>query len=112
MTQSAWDRLNDNHTYLFTDYGNGDFQLFKSKQDVLDANDKKTDYQIIRIETEANADNVDKILNGEYDKSRIWIIFRVKENEGYDRLFYKKLEPSLEESKATIRVDTSNITSI
>ena len=112
MTQSAWDRLNDAHTYLFTDYGRGEYQIFKSKQDVLDANDKKTDYQIIRIETEANADNVDKILNGEYDRSKIWIIFRVKENEGYDRLFYKKLEPRQGEIKSTTRMDTSKFTSI
>ncbi|MDG1036477.1 MAG: hypothetical protein P8O87_06505, partial [Crocinitomicaceae bacterium] len=112
MTQSAWDRLNDAHTYLFTDYGGGDYRIFKSKQDVLDANDKKTDFQIIRIETEASAPNVDKILNGEYDKRKIWIIFRVKENEGYDRLFYKKLEPRQGENKTNVRVDTSRIPSI
>lgn len=94
MSYRSWKRLGDNEIYLYADTGHGEFKLFKSKQDVLEANDNSTDYQLIRIETEASAQNIDKILTGNFDdESKIWMVFRVKENKTFDSLFYKKQEP-------------------
>ncbi|WP_418639542.1 sacsin N-terminal ATP-binding-like domain-containing protein [Winogradskyella sp.] len=95
LTNAAWNRLDDPNIFLFADFGYGNYNLFQNKQDVLDTNEKHTDYQILRIETEAKATNVDSILNGTFDKSKIWILFRVKKNDDYDRLFYKDYEPNL-----------------
>ena len=93
LTQQAWDRLDDDEIKLFVDYKGSDYKLFETKQNILDANDKSTDFQIIRVETDTNAVNIDSILNGSFDKSKIMIIFRVNENDGYDDLFYKQYEP-------------------
>jgi hypothetical protein len=104
LTRKAWDRLeSEPNTFLFADFGNGKSNLFKSKQDILDVNEKHTDYQILRIETEAVASNVDSILNGTFDNSKIWIIFRVNENKEFDRLYYKDYEPNQGE------VNTANL---
>tara|TARA_B110000285_G_C15142247_1_gene631738 strand:+ start:44 stop:3919 length:3876 start_codon:yes stop_codon:yes gene_type:complete len=93
LTQQAWDRLDNDEIKLFVDYKGSDYKLFETKQNILDANDKSTDFQIIRVETDTNAVNIDSILNGSFDKSKIMIIFRVNENDGYDDLFYKQYEP-------------------
>ena len=77
----------------------------------MNANDKDTDYQILRIETEANVLNVEKILNGTFDQmDKIWIIFRIKENKNYDVLYYKKYEPdNSNKNNSTIRTDFADI---
>ena len=93
LTRQAWDRLDKNEIKLFVDYKGSDYKLFETKQNILDANDKSTDFQIIRVETDANAVNIDSILKGSFDKTKVMIIFRVNENDGYDDLFYKQYEP-------------------
>jgi hypothetical protein len=95
MTAKAWNRLGDDSIFLFADLGHGSSKLFHNKQAVLDANEKDTDYQLMRIETEAKVTNIEEILNGSFlQKDKIWIIFKIKENKTYDALFYNKLEPN------------------
>ena len=97
LTKKAWDRLdnpNDPNVILFADKGYGETDLFRTKQDVLDVNkDNPTDFQLIRIESRANAIDLDKMLQGKFeDASRLWIIFRLKRNEHFDKLFFEKPE--------------------
>ncbi len=112
MSYKAWKRLASEDILLYADTGHGDFKLFKNKQDILDANDDSTDYQLIRIETEANAENIDSILTGNFDnESKIWIVFRVKDNKTFDSLFYKKQEPdNTASNNSGFRYDSENIT--
>lgn len=109
MTQSAWDRLDDPFTYLFVDLGAGEYHIFSSKQDVLDANDQRADYQIFRIEADAVATNVDAILRGDYNKRKIWMIFKVKPNDEFDPLFYKTMQPSKDLTDKHTKMDPSRI---
>lgn len=97
LTKQAWDRLdnqNDPNVMLFADKGYGESDLFRTKQDVLDVNkDNPTDFQLIRIESRANAIELDKMLQGKFeDASRLWIIFRLKDNEHFDKLFFDRPE--------------------
>lgn len=94
LTRNSWDRLENPNIYLFTDYGKDEFDLFKTKQDILDANDKSVDYQIIRVKTDAKAEQVDQVLRGEYESDKVWVIFKVNNIETFDDLFYDKLQPS------------------
>lgn len=97
LTKQAWDRLDnpiDPNVMLFADKGYGESDLFRTKQDVLDVNkDNPTDFQLIRIESRANAIELDEMLQGKFeDASRLWIIFRLKDNEHFDKLFFDKPE--------------------
>lgn len=97
LTKKAWDRLDnqyDPNVMLFADKGYGEFELFRSKQEVLDVNgDNPTDFQVMRIESRANASELDEMLQGKFeDASRLWIIFRLKANEHFDKLFFERPE--------------------
>lgn len=97
LTKKAWDRLDnqyDPNVMLFADKGYGEFELFRSKQEVLDVNsDNPTDFQVMRIESRANASELDEMLQGKFeDASRLWIIFRLKGNEHFDKLFFERPE--------------------
>jgi len=97
LTKKAWDRLDnqyDPNVMLFADKGYGEFELFRSKQEVLDVNsDNPTDFQVMRIESRANASELDEMLQGKFDDaSRLWIIFRLKGNEHFDKLFFEEPE--------------------
>ncbi len=97
LTKKAWDRLDnqyDPNVMLFADKGYGEFELFRSKQEVLDVNsDNPTDFQVMRIESRANASELDEMLQGKFeDASRLWIIFRIKGNEHFDKLFFERPE--------------------
>jgi hypothetical protein len=97
LTKKAWDRLDNQHdpnVMLFADKGYGEFELFRSKQDVLDVNSENpTDFQVMRIESRANASELDEMLQGKFeDASRLWIIFRLKGNEHFDKLFFERPE--------------------
>lgn len=97
LTKKAWDRLDnqyDPNVLLFADKGYGEFELFRSKQEVLDVNsDNPTDFQVMRIESRANASELDEMLKGKFeDASRLWIIFRIKGNEHFDKLFFERPE--------------------
>lgn len=97
LTKKAWNRLDnplEPNVLLFVDKGHGDCDLFRTKQDILDVNsDNPTDFQIMRIESRANAKELDEMLMGRFtDASRLWMIFRLKENEHFDKLFFDKPE--------------------
>ncbi len=97
LTKKAWDRLDnqyDPNVMLFADKGYGEFELFRSKQNVLDVNSENpTDFQVMRIESRANASELDEMLQGKFeDASRLWIIFRLKGNEHFDKLFFERPE--------------------
>ncbi|MCA6471288.1 MAG: hypothetical protein IM591_12965 [Chitinophagaceae bacterium] len=97
LTKKAWDRLDnqyDPNVMLFADKGYGEFELFRSKQAVLDVNrENPTDFQVMRIESRANASELDEMLQGKFeDASRLWIIFRLKGNEHFDKLFFERPE--------------------
>jgi hypothetical protein len=79
---------------LFADRGYDDPELFKTKQEVLDINiDNPTDFQLMRIESRANAQDLDQMLQGNFeDASRLWIILRLKGNEHFDKLFFERPE--------------------
>lgn len=100
LTQNAWNRLENPtkpNVYLFVYTGKDRFHLFKRKQDILNVNDRPTDFQMMRIETEANAENIDSILSGNFnDASKIWIIFRIGENKEFDLIYYKDYQNDLE----------------
>ncbi|SEH05047.1 Uncharacterised protein [Candidatus Venteria ishoeyi] len=108
MTYRAWNRLDDPNTLLYA-YIKNDYHLFTSKQEVLDVNESPTDYQIVRIETDSNAENIDSILKGEFkEQDKIWIIFRVKETKEFDSLYYKKLEPDNSSPHIGARTDSED----
>jgi hypothetical protein len=94
LTKQAWDRLDQPDVMLFADRGYDDPGLFKTKQEVLDVNiDNPTDFQLMRIESRANAQDLDQMLQGKFeDASRLWIILRLKGNEHFDKLFFERPE--------------------
>jgi hypothetical protein len=94
LTKQAWDRLDQPDVMLFADRGYDDPGLFKTKQEVLDVNiDNPTDFQLMRIESRANALDLDQMLQGKFeDASRLWIILRLKGNEHFDKLFFERPE--------------------
>jgi len=111
MTVQAWNRLDIDSILLFADTGNETYKLFYDKQEVLNANDKDTDYQILRIETDANVSDVDAILNGTFkQKNKIWMIFLIKENKKYNSLYYEDLKPNnTSNNKSSLKNDYSDI---
>jgi hypothetical protein len=109
LTQNAWNRLENPakpDVFLFVYTGKDRFHLFKRKQDILNVNDRPTDFQMMRIETEANAESIDSILSGNFnDASKIWIIFRIGENKEFDLIYYKDYHNDLD---SIINEDISN----
>ncbi|MBK7039978.1 MAG: hypothetical protein IPH46_05780 [Bacteroidetes bacterium] len=86
ITARAWNRLDDNNTWLFVTSGKNeiDQHLFKNKQEVLDVS--VTDFQVFRVEAESKQENIDNILNGKFDLGSIWLILKMKENEKYNSI--------------------------
>ena len=111
MTAQSWNRLGNEQILLYTDLGHDDYKLFYSKQEILKANKKDTDYQILRIETDANVSNIDSILDGTFNQlDKLWIIFRVKDNKNYDALYYKKISANnTSQNNSSIKTDFSEI---
>jgi hypothetical protein len=110
LTKKAWDRLDnkyDPNVMLFADKGYGEFELFRSKQEVLDVNcENPTDFQVMRIESRANASDLDEMLQGKFeDASRLWIIFRLKGNEHFDKLFFERPETNNTMNTINARTD-------
>ncbi len=87
MTARAWNRLDDEQTWLFVTTGKNDSdrRLFKCKQDVLDVS--KTTFQVFRVQAESNKDNTDAILNGSFDPGKIWLLFKMKDDNVYKPIF-------------------------
>ncbi len=93
MTVQAWQRLERTNVLLFVNFGNNNHKLFYSQQEVLDFARKDCDYQIMRISSEPTTKNINDILSGEFDKKKLWLVLKMKDNEKSDYLF-KSWEPN------------------
>lgn len=87
MTARAWNRLDENNTWLFVTTGKKetDHYLFKNKQEVL--NISVTDFQVFRVESESKQENIDDIIAGKFDLGKIWLIFKMADNKTYNSIF-------------------------
>lgn len=87
LRASAWDRLEDEDIKLFVKTGRNEnqFHIFDDKQSVLDKS--QTKYQVFRVEAESLAINTDSILNGDFEKDKIWLILKMKDKEEYKSIF-------------------------
>ena len=112
LTLKAWNRIDQENIMLFTYFGNSGGELHYNKQSILDTNEKSTDYQILRIESEANAELIDSLFNkqlSKIDEEKITLILRVKENKNYDALFYKDYLPDTNyDNNNNVRTDFTN----
>jgi hypothetical protein len=112
LTLKAWNRIDQENIMLFTYFGNSGGELHYNKQSILDTNEKSTDYQILRIESEANAELIDSLFNkqlSKIDEEKITLILRVKENKNYDALFYKDYLPDTNyDDNNNVRTDFTN----
>ena len=84
---SSWNRLDNVNIRLFVNTGRSEnqFHFFENKQSVL--NISKTKYQVFRVEAESFESNTDSILNGAFDKEKVWLIFKMKDKEEYKSIF-------------------------
>jgi hypothetical protein len=87
LTANAWERLASDDIMLFVSTGKSEqnHHLFNSKQELLNVSD--TNFQVFRVDAESSAANTDSILNGTFDKTKIWLIFKMKENREYKSIF-------------------------
>ncbi|WP_027880317.1 hypothetical protein [Mesoflavibacter zeaxanthinifaciens] len=87
LRASSWDRLDKNDIKLFVKTGKNDsqFYLFDDKQAVL--NISETNYQVFRVDAESLVSNTDAILDGKFEKERIWLILKMKDKEEYKSIF-------------------------
>jgi hypothetical protein len=92
MTTQAWERLANTNIHLFVSFGRG-HKIFQNQQEVLDHAMRNSDFQIMRIMTEPTAGNINDVLNGNFDKKKVWLVFKMKSDEKIDYLF-KKWEPN------------------
>ncbi len=112
LTKSAWDRLSDENVKLYVQITKNSFEIFDSKQDLASRTSKDTDFQILRIESEGSAENIDAILNGSYkDKGKTWLTFLLRQDADFTRLFYHDYQAKGEKpGKADISsLDSPNI---
>jgi hypothetical protein len=87
LTANAWERLASDDIKLFVSTGKSEqnHYLFNSKQELLNVSD--TDFQVFRVAAQSTAANTDSILNGTFDKKKIYLIFKMKEKEEYKSIF-------------------------
>ena len=112
LTLRAWNRIDKKNIILYAHFGSSGGELYYNKQDIIDTNEESTDFQILRIESEAKAELIDSLFNkqlSKLDEEKITLILRVKENKNYDALFYKKYEPDNNYHKNdNVRTDLNN----
>ena len=92
LTTQAWERLKGNKVHLFVNFG-GTQKVFQNQQAVLDYAMESSDFQIMRIMTEPTAENINDVLSGNFDKKKVWLVFKMKSDEKIDHLF-KRWEPN------------------
>ncbi|MGL2993492.1 sacsin N-terminal ATP-binding-like domain-containing protein [Flavobacterium sp. TSSA_36] len=87
LTATAWDRLDADDIMLFVNTGKRELNhyLFQNKHELLKVSNTK--FQVFRVEAESNALHTDAILNGTFDKSKIWLIFKMKDIREYNSIF-------------------------
>lgn len=87
LTVQAWQRLKSSDVNLFVNLGGSKSKLFTSQQEVLDYAMESSEFQIMRISMEPTAENINDLLDGNFDKKKIWLVFRMKNSEKTDYLF-------------------------
>ncbi len=87
LTVQAWQRLKSSHVNLFVNLGGEKSELFTTQQEVLDYAMKSSEFQIMRISMDPTAENINDLLDGDFDKKKIWLVFRMKNSEKTDYLF-------------------------
>lgn len=87
LRASSWNRLDqdDINLYVKTGKGEGQYNLFKNKNDVLEVSD--TNYQVFRVEADSDSGNTDNIIKGKFDNDKIWMILKMKERQEYKPIF-------------------------
>nr|WP_315234119.1 hypothetical protein [uncultured Flavobacterium sp.] len=87
LTANSWERLASDDIKLFVSTGNREqnHHLFNSKQELLNVSD--TNFQVFRVAANSTATNTDSILNGTFDKNKVLLIFKMKENRDYNSIF-------------------------
>jgi hypothetical protein len=89
LRASTWIELLNPNVYLYVLTGNEfkECKFCKSREDVI--SDNKADYQILRIEASSQPENIDSLLEGNFDFSNIWLVLRMKNNSSYRSIFEK-----------------------
>ncbi|WP_367769068.1 ATP-binding protein [Flavobacterium sp. WC2421] len=87
LTANAWERLASDDIKLFVSTGKREqnHHLFNNKQELLNVSD--TNFQVFRVAANSTATNTDSILNGTFDKNKVLLIFKMKENRDYNSIF-------------------------
>lgn len=87
ITKKAWDRLDQKDISLFVKFGENekDYFFFEDKTSLLKVSDTK--YQVFRVEADSEPENTDAILSGKFNPEKIWLIFKIKENDSYKSIF-------------------------
>lgn len=89
LRASTWIELLNPNVYLYVLTGNEfkECRFCKSREEVI--NDDRADYQILRIEASSQPENIDSILEGNFDFNNIWLVLRMKNNSSYRSIFEK-----------------------
>ena len=87
LRASSWNRLDqdDINLYVKTGKGEGQYNLFKNKNDVLEVSN--TNYQVFRVKADSDSGNTDDIIKGRFDNDKIWMILKMKEKQEYKPIF-------------------------
>lgn len=87
LTTQAWERLKKSNVQLFVNFGGSKSTIFTNQQEILDYSMQSSDFQIMRIMTEPTAENINEVLTGKFDKKKVWLVFKMKNDERIDYLF-------------------------
>jgi hypothetical protein len=87
ITQRAWNRLDNEDVLLFITTGNkeGDCNLVSSKEDLIEISN--TSFQVFRVRANSSVSVTESILAGNFDNSKVWLIFKMKDNVQYNLIF-------------------------
>jgi hypothetical protein len=86
---NAWDRLDQTDIKLFVTTGNNEsnYYLFESKEEILKISN--TQYQLFRVEAESNVSTTKAVLDGSFEKDKIWLLFKMKDSVEFNSIFSK-----------------------
>jgi hypothetical protein len=84
---NAWERLEQAGVKLFVATGNNenDNYLFESKEEILKISNTK--YQVFRVESESNVIATTAVLDGTFEKDKIWLLLKMKDSDEFDSIF-------------------------
>ncbi len=87
ITQRAWNRLDNEDVLLFIKTGNKevDCNLVSSKEELIEISN--TSFQVFRVRANSSVSATESILAGKFDNSKVWLVFKIKENSQYNLIF-------------------------